>query len=811
MKFTVDETLRQLTVPEKAILCSGLDNWHTKPIDRLDVPSLLMTDGPHGLRKQVADNEFLADNISLPATCFPTACSTACSFDRDLLRRVGVAMAEEMLREGISVILGPGVNIKRSPLCGRNFEYFSEDPLLAGEMAAAMIQGIQSLGVGACIKHFAGNNQEKARFINDSIIDERALREIYLPAFEIAIKKTQPWAIMCAYNKLNGTYMCENRALLTDIARYEWGFEGAIMTDWGAMNERVPALAAGLDLEMPYVGPQRDQQIAQAVENGHLDEAVLDRSVRRMLQLVEKSSRVSNWGQPYDLLGHDALARQAAAESAVLLKNDGILPLAEGNSLAVIGEFAEKPRYQGAGSSKINPHRVTDALETLGSEGIPFTYARGYDLEAKADPQQLIDLAVEAARGKQAVVVFAGLPDAYESEGFDRTHIDLPEEQNQLIEQLAKANPNLVVVLHNGSAVRLPWLDGVRAVLLMGLGGQAVGAAVVDLLTGKVNPSGKLCETYPVALEDAPAQLNFGERLVSEYRESIYVGYRYYEKAQKAVRFPFGFGLSYTSFEYSDLSLSAEQIGEDESLVVLFKVRNTGDRAGKEVVQVYVAAPPSAIFKPVKELRAFEKLLLAPGEQKEVRMALDRRAFAYWNVPLHDWHVESGEYRVLVGASSADIRLQGAVHLHSAQEEVAVPAYREEAPLYYNLPAGRMDIPQAQFEVLIGGKVRRQAADPQAPFTLNSTLVDVKQRGSLVGRLLIRIFEKEIRKMSGGEMPTDESMQRMMLAMVYDMPLRSFSMSGLPLSKIEGLVDLLNGRLVRGLRAIRKGRKEKGE
>jgi beta-glucosidase len=689
------------------------------------------------------------------------------------------------------------VNIKRSPLCGRNFEYFSEDPLLAGELAAALIQGMQSQQVGACLKHYAANNQETGRMINDSIVDERALREIYLAPFEIAVKKSQPWSMMCSYNKVNGTYMCQNERLLTDIPREGWGFEGVFVTDWGAMDERAPALKAGMDLEMPYAGPQRDQAIVAAVRCGALDEAVLDQAVLRILELRQKALDNPRNGQPYDIAAHDALARWAAAESAVLLKNEGVLPIAPGCSLLVVGEFAQTPRYQGAGSSKINPHKVTSALEALEAQGIPYEFARGYDLSGKEDAGALISQAAEAARGKQAVVVYAGLPDACESEGFDRTHIDLPAEQNALIEQLAGVNPNLVVVLHGGGAMRLPWLSKAPAVLLLGLGGQSTGAASVDLLFGKVNPSGKLSETYPLELADNPSYAQFGQRLTTQYRESIYVGYRYYDTAEKAVLFPFGHGLSYTRFEYSDLKLSQHNLGDDETLSVSLNVKNVGDRAGKETVQLYVAPPPSALFKPVKALRQFGKVSLAPGEEKEIAFELGKRAFAYWNVALNDWHVESGSYQVLLGSSSRDIRLQAAVVVQSSAPEAPVPDYRANAPLYYGLPQGTLDIPREQFEALCQRKMPPQRRHPKTAFSVNSTLSDA--RDTPLGKFIYNIFARKMRAALSGEGPQDPSMQRMVEAMLDDFPLRAFSMGGMSLTLIEGVALLLNKRYVKAI------------
>lgn len=802
MDLDLKNLLSQMTLEEKAGLCSGLDFWHTKPVDRLGIPSIMLTDGPHGLRKQAETSDHLGLNQSVPATCFPPAVTTSFSFDRDLLREMGSAIGEEAVQEGVAVVLGPAVNVKRSPLCGRNFEYISEDPFVAGELAAAMIQGIQSRGVGTSIKHYTCNNQETARLINDSIVDERTLREIYLTPFEIAVKKAQPRTIMCSYNKLNGTYLCENERLLTDIPRNEWGFAGAFVTDWGAMDERVWALKSGLDLEMPYSGPYRDAQIVNAVRSGELDEEVLDQAVLRLLEMAAKQPMNPNPRKGYDIEAHDALARKALCESAVLLKNEDVLPLGVQTSIAVIGDFARTPRYQGAGSSKIKPHKVTCVLEELDKRGISYDYARGYDLKHQADPEELITRALEAASGKERVLVFAGLPDEYESEGFDRTHLNLPVEQNDLITSLAAVNPNVVVVLHAGSAVRLPWLEQVKGVLLLGLGGQCVGPAAVDLLYGNVNPSGKLTETYPFELQDTPAFLQFGKRFTTEYREGIYVGYRYYEKAKKNVRFPFGFGLSYTTFDYSDLKLSAVRIGEEETLTISLKVRNTGDFAGKESVQVYVAPPPSTIFKPEKELREFGKVFLQAGEEKELTFTLGKRAFAYWNVTLNDWHVESGTYRILVGSSSADIRCEAAVEVTSRRPDAAVPFYRTSAPMYYQLPDATLDVPRDQFQVVYGKAIPEPEPPKGARFTANSTLWD--GRKSIVGRYLMKIFKARMKEALGEAGGQDESFTHMVEAMMNDMPLRSFTMSGVSFPMLEGILLLLNGKYLKGFKILRR-------
>jgi beta-glucosidase len=614
---------------------------------------------------------------------------------------------------------------------------------------------------------------------------------------------------MCAYNKINGTYACEHKYLLNDIARDEWGFEGLIMTDWGAMDDRVWALESGLDLEMPYTGSKNDQSIIEAVNYGELDEQVLDHAVSRLLEIVKKHYLNDKFGLDYDVTAHDQLARQAVCESAVLLKNDDkVLPVEKHESIAIIGEFAEKPRFQGAGSSKINPHRITCALETLDNEGISYEYARGYDLAKKDDPKLLIQQAVALAKGKDKVIIYAGLPDEYESEGFDRTTINLPDVQNDLIRKIVEVNPNVIVFLHNGSAVGMPWLDHVKGILLLGLGGQSVGAASVDLMFGKSNPSGKLSETYPILLEDNPSFLQFGERLQTEYRESIYVGYRYYEKASKQVLFPFGHGLSYTEFEYDDLRISKNSIWDNETLKVTFTIRNVGSVKGKEVIQLYVSPPESTLFKPKKELREFCKVTLEPGEEEELTIELGKSAFAYWNTNINDWHVESGIYHILVGSSSRDIRVQTSVEVRSTNEDTPIPDFRKTAPVYYNLSRGALKIPQDQFKQIYGKAFPSQPKEGKRPFTKNSTFFDAHD--TLVGKFFINSFRKQLKKFLG-QGDQDDPMMLMMESMILDFPLRAFGILGLSNEMVEGMLDLLNRKFFRGIKKMIKSSHPKEE
>ena len=664
----IKSLVSQLTLEEKAGLCSGADFWHTKAVKRLGIPASMVSDGPHGLRKQDEEVDHLGINDSIKAVCFPAASATAASFDREMLCRMGEAIGDSCQHEKLSVVLGPAVNIKRSPLCGRNFEYFSEDPYLAGQMASALIHGIQSRNVGTSIKHFAVNSQEHRRMSSSADVDERTLREIYFPAFETAVKQEQPWTVMCSYNRINGVFASENPWLLTEVLRGEWGFEGYVMSDWGAVSDRVAGVKAGLDLEMPASGGFNDRKIVEAVRSGKLDEAVVDQAVERILNIVYRFVEHAKPETPWDKEAQHLLAAEVAADCMVLLKNEeGILPLSREDEIAFIGEFAEKPRFQGGGSSHINCFKTTSALEA--AEGLKIRYARGYSVADDCATDEMIREAVEAARSARVAVVFAGLPDVYESEGYDRTHMRMPDCQNRLIEAVAAANPNTVVVLYNGSPVEMPWIGSVKAVLEAYLGGQAVGLATVRILFGEVNPSGKLPESFPKKLSDNPSYLFYGgEGDTAEYREGIFVGYRYYDRKETELLFPFGHGLSYTSFDFSDLRLSRERITDQESLTATVRVTNTGKRAGKTVVQLYVGDCESSVFRPVRELKGFEKIFLEPGESKDVSFTLDKRSFAYWNTKIHDWHVESGEFRIEIGHSSRDIACCAAVQVDSTAE-----------------------------------------------------------------------------------------------------------------------------------------------
>jgi len=665
----IKKMISEMTLEEKCSLLSGSDFWHTQPVERLGVKACMVSDGPHGLRKQDQTGDHLGINDSIKAVCYPTACATAASFDRDLVRALGEGIGDACQHEELSVVLGPAVNIKRSPLCGRNFEYFSEDPYLAAELAVSHISGVQSRNVGTSIKHFAANSQEHRRMSSDARVDERTLREIYFPAFEQAVKRAQPWTVMCSYNKINGTYASENPWLLTKVLRDEWGFKGYVVSDWGAVSDRVAGVAAGLDLEMPSSGGVNDKRVVEAVRAGRLDEKLVDQAVERILTINERYLSNAAPSTPWDKDAQHEQARQMAAECMVLLKNeDNVLPLREGESLAVIGKFAVQPRFQGGGSSHINSHKITSLMDAL--EGVPgVTYAQGYDIKNEQPDEALIAEAVAAAKNADKAVIVAGLPDSFESEGYDRKHMRMPNCQVELIRRVAEVNPNTIVVLYNGSPVEMPWLGCVKAVIEGYLGGQAVGGATCDVLYGKVNPCGRLPESFPIKLEDNPSFLSYGgEGNVAVYTEGVFVGYRYYDKKKMDVLFPFGYGLSYTSFEYSNLTVSAEQIKDTDTLTVTVDVTNTGSLAGKEVVQLYVGDKESEVFRPVRELKGFEKVALAPGETKTVTFTLEKRAFAYWNTTIHDWYVESGDFTIEIGRSSRDIVLVKDVYVEGTTQ-----------------------------------------------------------------------------------------------------------------------------------------------
>ena len=755
----IKKIIGQMTLEEKAGLCSGADFWKTKAVERLGVPQMMVSDGPHGLRKQDDQADHVGINESIKAVCFPTGVTVCSSFDKELIREMGEYLGEACQAEDLGVLLGPAVNIKRSPLCGRNFEYFSEDPYLSAEMATSQIKGIQSQGVGTSIKHYLANSQEHRRMSSDSRVDERTLREIYLPTFEKAVKEAQPWTVMCSYNRINGTYAAENPKFLTEILRDEWGFEGFVVSDWGAVNDRVEGVKAGLDLEMPSSHGINDARIVKAVKEGKLDEAVLDKTVERILRIVFMSVEKKNSAAVFDLEKQHRKARQVAGESMVLLKNEGMLPLEKKGKVAFLGAFAETPRFQGGGSSHINVFKQSSAVgaakEILGG-AVQVDYAPGYSLTEDRVDQKLLDEAISLAAKADYAVVFAGLPDSYESEGYDRSHMKMPESHDRLIEEVAKVQKNTVVVLHNGSPVEMPWISQVQAVLEAYLSGQAVGEAVVDILFGDVNPSGKLGETFPLKLEDNPSFLYFlGEKDRVEYREGVFVGYRYYDKKKMDVLFPFGHGLSYTAFEYGPVKVSSKSISDKETVSVSVDVTNAGSVYGKEVVQLYMAPPKGEIIRPVKELKGFEKIGLKPGEKKTVSFTLDKRSFAYFSEEINDWCVESGTYRIMAGSSSRDIRSEGDVSVTSTVQ----------LPVTYNLNS------------LVGD------------------ILKVPEKADLVKDLL-SMMEKVFLSGSDDENASEEAVTaEMREAMFNYMPLRNFACFGdgtVTFEQLEEIIGKLN-------------------
>lgn len=795
------DIISKMTLEEKASMCSGADFWHLKSYEKLGIPQIMVSDGPHGLRKQRGkDGDTVGLSNTVPAVCYPTAATSACSWDTDLLREMGKTVAQECLKEKVSVLLGPGANMKRSPLCGRNFEYFSEDPMLAGRLASAFIDGVQSKGVGTSLKHFAVNSQETRRMTVSAVADERTLREIYLPAYEYAVKNSQPWTVMNAYNRLNGEYCSENEWLQNKVLREEWGFKGIVVSDWGAVNKRAKGVMNGNDLEMPYSGGYNDKNIVNAVCDGSLDEEVLDETVDRILELIFKAAETLKEEYSVDLDENHAVARKIACNSIVMLKNDdSVLPLKKGQRVAVVGDMAKNPRYQGAGSSQINPTQVDNAYDSLAELGVDVTFAQGYS--PKGIGAVLLDGACDVAKKSDVVLIFAGLTPEFDSEGYDRTHMRLPDDQTRLIETLAKANKNVVVVLAGGSAIEMPWADKVKGIINTCLSGQAGGSAVARILTGKVNPSGKLAETFPLEYSDTPAVNNFpGSRATVEYREGIYIGYRYYDTAKKQVAFPFGHGLSYTKFEYSDIKLDKAEMNDDEELTVSFKVKNIGEVDGAEITQLYVRDIDSTVFRPEKELKGFKKVFLKSGEEQEIEIKLDKRSFAYYNTAISDWHVESGKFEIIVGASSRDIRLTAEVRVNSTAPDAPIPDYRETAPCYYT--ADVQNVPDSQFEALLGHAIPPCTRDKSLPLTLESSLEDAadtpagKKFLSFILKIVNTAFKNDPNRV-------------MIVQTMIELPIRnmvSMSLGVFSEEMADGLLSVLNGgKKTKGFAKILKG------
>ncbi len=785
------EIINKMTLEQKAAFVSGLDYWHTQGCEELGLPSINITDGPHGLRKK-NENKKASDGIglgnSVPATCFPPASATACSWDPELIELAGKALGEECLKEKVSVVLGPGMNIKRSPVCGRNFEYFSEDPVLAGKMAAGLVKGVQSKGVGTSLKHYACNSQEAYRMIVDEVVDERALRELYLAAFEIAVKEASPWTVMNSYNRINGEYASQNEYLQKKVLREEWGFDGLIVTDWGSSVDRIPGLNFGTDLEMPSSGGYNTKKIIEAINKGELSEDVLNDRVDTVVDLILKSKPALKTDCDFSFDEHHEVARKVAEGSMVLLKNDdNILPLKKGAKVAVIGELAASPRFQGAGSSVINPTKLDNALDELKKLGVNVTFAKGYEKSKDVVNEALFEEAKAAAASSDVALVFVGLTEEFEGEGYDRINTEMPSSHNALVSEIVKANPNTAVVLAGGSVISLPWINEVKGLLDSRLGGQATGSAVANILTGAVNPSGKTSETYPLSFSENPTYANYpGGPVTSEHRESVYIGYRYYDKAKKDVLFPFGYGLSYTSFSYSDINVSAESIKDTDEVTVSFKVKNVGEVDGAEIAQLYVGDMESTIFRPVKELKAFKKVFLAAGEEKDISFTLSKRDFAFFNVYTSEYQVESGEFAILVGASSRDIKLMKMINVESTSDAV-IPDYSASAPAYYTADITGMN--GAQFEAVLGRPLPSSERDTSKPIDIYCCLDDA--RHTKWGGRICGLIEGIMAKM-GSDANGDG---KMLSAMATQIPIRNFiamSMGVFSVEMADGLLMILN-------------------
>ena len=775
--------LKELTLEEKCALLSGAETFKTRGMPQHGIPQIWLSDGPHGLRKQAGESDHLGLNPSVPATCFPTASAVANSWDAALGEEIGAALGEEAAAQEVSVVLGPGLNMKRNPLCGRSFEYFSEDPYLAGKLAAGYIRGIQSKGVAACPKHFAVNSQETRRMASDSIVDERTLREIYLTGFEIAVKEGHPRSIMSSYNLVNGTYANENKHLLMEILRAEWGFDGAVITDWGGSNDHALGVKNGSTLEMPAPGGDSVRELLAAVESGKISESDIDARLSELLPLVfDTKAALDAAPREFDAAAHHALARRAAEESLVLLKNEGsLLPLAAGSKVAVIGDFAKNPRYQGAGSSMVNSTQVDVLLDKLiDSELNVIGYQQGFDRHGKPDAA-LQKSACELATQADAVVLCMGLDEIAESEGLDRSNLRLAQNQVDLLQAVAAVNPKIVVVLYSGSVVETPWLDNCQALLYAALGGQAGAGAVVDALTGKVNPCGKLAETWPLAYADVPSAADFATRRKTvEYREGLYIGYRYFTTAEKAVRFPFGYGMSYTTFAYSDMA--ADEQG------VSLTVTNTGSVAGTEIVQLYIAKKNSELFRPEKELKGFARVTLAPGEKQRITIMLDDKAFRFWNVKANRWEIEGGEYELLVGASVEDIRLCEKISVHGT---ATVHPYEDrDLDCYYK--GDVLHVSDADFEKLLGHPIPKGKTKIDRNLTLGELNHARSPLGWLVWLVLTILLDVSYKR---GKPDLNILFQ-------YNMPLRALAKmtnGAISMGMVDGIVMELQGFWILGL------------
>ena len=776
-----EEIISKLTLAEKCGILSGKDVWHTREVPGAQIPSIMLSDGPSGLRKQEGEGDHLGLNASVKATCFPSAATVANSWDLELAEKVGEALGREAAAKEVGVLLGPGLNVKRSPLCGRNFEYFSEDPYLAGKMAAAYIRGIQSMGISACPKHFAANAQEMHRMANDSVVDERTLRELYLTNFEIAIREGQPKTLMTSYNAVNGTYAHENQHLLSDILRGEWGYRGTVVSDWGGCNDFVESVRAGANLEMPGTGDDSPTQLYQAVKDGRITEAEIDARVDELLALVFDVSLAEK--PEADLEAQHLIALEAAEKSIVLLKNEGnILPLKREMKIALIGDFAEVPRYQGAGSSLVNSYKVSVTTRLI-QQAFPDAenFMPGFTREDKWD-DAMAAAAVKIAGEADIALLYLGLPEVFESEGLDRPHMRIPDNQIRLLEAVEKANPNTVVVFSGGSAVEMPWLSHCRALVWAGLGGQASAEAVLKVLTGEVNPGGKLTETFPMTYEDLPVSHYYpGAQKTSEYRENLFVGYRYTETADCPVTFPFGHGLSYTTFTYDNLKADRDE--------VTFEITNAGTVDGDEVAQVYVAFPDSKIMRPARELKGFARVSLKAGETRQVTVRLDDKAFRYFNVGTNSWEIESGTYEILVGASVRDIRLKAAVEIQGTDAEIPETAKADF------LTVGELSgVPDAAFSALIGRDIPESSYGET--FSINDPLDQLGRAKNPIARLVFRVMDSRRKKSLAAGKPD------LNILFMFNMPFRGTAkMTGgmITMKMADAIVFMVNGHWHRGL------------
>lgn len=786
MSLKYENIIKQMTLAEKAQMMSGKNTWETVDFEKYGIPSMCMSDGPHGLRRQAGAGDHLGLNASLPATCFPTAAGVANSWDEELGEKIGEALAEEAVTMGVNVILGPGLNIKRSPLCGRNFEYFSEDPYHAGKMAAAYIRGIQSKGIAACPKHFAANSQELRRMANDSVVDERTFREIYTTGFEIAVKEGKAKSIMSAYNEVNGIYANENKHMLQEILVDEWGFDGFVVSDWGGSNDHALGVKNGSHLEMPGTGKAGMNDIIRAVKNGDLEEEILDQRLDELLDVIFATHQATEdgKGKQFDVEAHHALARKAAEESIVLLKNeDNILPLKLGTKVAVIGDFAKTPRYQGAGSSLVNPTKKPEAvLDVIGKSGLEVTaYEQGY-IRNKKPNEKLMKAAVEAARNADVVLFFGGLDEISESEGLDRTHMHMPTAQDTLLNELTTVNSNVIVVLSAGSAIEMPWSQYVKGIVHGYLGGQAGASAMMNVLTGKVNPSGKLNETYPMHYKDTPAYAYYpSKERSSEYRESLYVGYRYYTTVGKTTCFPFGYGLSYTTFEYKNLKVDPEG--------VTFTIENTGNVTGAEIAQLYIGKKSDTVFRPVRELKGFARTELSPGQQKEVRIPFDDKTFRFYDTRTDTWEIESGVYQIMVGKDAEHMVLEDSLEVTGTVDNGGYS--KEELPEYFS---GQIrEISDEKFRILYGREIPDGSWSGE--IRINDAVCQLYYGKGILGKLFYGVLRLLLKISEWQGKPN------LNVLFNYNMPIRGYAkMTGgfVTMEMAEALTEMANGHRIKG-------------